>query len=194
MPGHGVLSGGPGGYPLAMTGRSESPSFRASDADREKVVRVLRDSAVEGRLAHDSFVRRIDLALRAHDQRALDDLVADLPGARPVGLPATLRTRMSAFAEQLSVAARSSRPPLLRLPGTRQPEIVIGRGRDCDLVLSDLTVSRTHAMLRLFGDEWFLEDLGSTNGTRVNGLRIRTPSMVRPGDRVSFGRVALRVA
>jgi hypothetical protein len=176
-----------------MTGNAESPSFRASDADRVRGVRVLRDSAVEGRLAHDSFVRRIDLALRAHDQRALDDLVADLPSARPVGLPATLRTRMSAFAEQLSVAARSPRQPLLHLPGPRQPQIVIGRGCDCDLVLADLTVSRTHALLRLFGDEWFLEDLGSTNGTRLNGIRIRTASMVRRGDRVSFGRVALRV-
>jgi pSer/pThr/pTyr-binding forkhead associated (FHA) protein len=83
---------------------------------------------------------------------------------------------------------------VLRLPGGRQATLTIGRSRGCDLVLADSTVSRTHAVLRRFGDEWFLEDLGSTNGTRLNGFTIRAATAVRPGDWVGVGRLTFRVA
>jgi hypothetical protein len=171
----------------------ESPSFRASDADRERVVRLLRDSAVEGRLAHDSFVRRVDLALRARDQRALDDLVVDLPGSRRTGIAVSLRTRFVAVVDRLTAGSRASRLPTLKLPSMRQAVFVIGRRQDCDLVLSDPTVSRVHAGLRRFGDQWFLDDLGSTNGTRLNGYRVRTTAVLRPGDCVGLGRLTFRV-
>jgi pSer/pThr/pTyr-binding forkhead associated (FHA) protein len=71
--------------------------------------------------------------------------------------------------------------------------LTIGRDRTCDLVLSDRTVSRLHAVLRRFGDEWFVEDLTSTNGTRVNGIRIRAATIVRAGDRLGLGGTAFRV-
>jgi pSer/pThr/pTyr-binding forkhead associated (FHA) protein len=54
-------------------------------------------------------------------------------------------------------------------------------------------VSRLHAVLRKFGDEWFVEDLASTNGTRVNGIRIRSATAVRGGDRLGLGGTAFRV-
>jgi pSer/pThr/pTyr-binding forkhead associated (FHA) protein len=82
---------------------------------------------------------------------------------------------------------------VLRLPGGRQSALTIGRSGGCDLVLGDSTVSRVHAVLRRFGDEWFLEDLGSTNGTRLNGFTIRAATAVRPGDRVGVGRLTFRV-
>jgi len=63
----------------------------------------------------------------------------------------------------------------------------IGRNRDCDLVLAHITVSRVHARLDRTHDGWLLTDLGSTNGTRVNGWRLRGGVPVRPGDLVSFG-------
>lgn len=178
-----------------MTGMaSESPSFRASDADRERVVRLLGDAAVEGRLAHDSFVRRLDLALRSRDQSALADLVEDLPGGTSPGLAESLRTHALAVVRRVSAISGTSRLPVLTLPGAQQRVLVIGRRGDCDLVLTDPTVSRVHAMLRKFGDEWFVEDLGSTNGTRLNGIRVHRAAPVQAGDRLGLGRLGFLVA
>lgn len=176
-----------------MRDRGSGPSsFRASDADRERALRLLRDGAVEGRLSHETFVRRVDLALNARDQKALRRLLADLPsGSR--GVLAMVRTSISGLAQQLAEAGRTSRLPFLSLPGPDQPVLVLGRDRDCDVVLADLTVSRRHAVLRMFGDRWFLDDLGSMNGTRLNGTRIRRATVVEPGDRVGLGAVGLQV-
>jgi pSer/pThr/pTyr-binding forkhead associated (FHA) protein len=54
-------------------------------------------------------------------------------------------------------------------------------------VLSDPTVSRNHARLNMGPDGWILTDLGSTNGTRINGWIVTSPRVVQPGDQVSFG-------
>lgn len=69
----------------------------------------------------------------------------------------------------------------------------IGRSPDCDLPLGDITVSWHHAELRHDGQAWVLMDLGSKNGTRVNGWRVESGFTVRAGDWVSFGRAAFRV-
>jgi hypothetical protein len=63
----------------------------------------------------------------------------------------------------------------------------IGRSRDCDVVLEDAGVSRRHAELRPEGAVWTIEDLGSTNGVRVNGITVRGPHELRSGDRVEMG-------
>jgi pSer/pThr/pTyr-binding forkhead associated (FHA) protein len=70
---------------------------------------------------------------------------------------------------------------------------LLGRAPDCDCVLSDETVSRQHAALRHHEGFWFLRDLRSTNGTRVNGSRVLDEVEVRPGDRVTFGALAYRL-
>ena len=54
-----------------------------------------------------------------------------------------------------------------------KPRIVIGRGFGCDLQLADSEVSRRHAVLDIRGDQGVLVDLGSTNGTFVNGVRVQ---------------------
>ena len=66
----------------------------------------------------------------------------------------------------------------------------IGRTRDCDLCLADLSVSRMHALLVRREDGWVLSDLGSHNGTRLNGWLVREPVQVHAGDRVEFGSMA----
>jgi hypothetical protein len=63
----------------------------------------------------------------------------------------------------------------------------IGRTQDCDLRIADLSVSRRHAQLDRGEDGWLLSDLGSHNGTRVNGWLVREPVPVRPGDLLQFG-------
>ena len=60
---------------------------------------------------------------------------------------------------------------------------VIGRSRDCDVVLADPNVSRHHAELRPRPRRLACADLGSTNGVKVNGRRIRAPTPLEPGDR-----------
>ena len=95
-----------------------------------------------------------------------------------------------------------------RLTGARLPEpielpeppdepdaraLVIGRSIACDLTLSDPTVSRWHAELVREGERWVVRDMGSTNGTRVNGWRVRR-AVIEPGDVLALGaqRVVLR--
>jgi ABC-type multidrug transport system ATPase subunit len=69
----------------------------------------------------------------------------------------------------------------------RGSELVFGRGRDCDQVLDFPMVSRRHARLSRTGEMMRIEDLGSSNGTYVNGVRVREPVVVRPGDRIGLG-------
>jgi hypothetical protein len=71
-------------------------------------------------------------------------------------------------------------------------EVAIGR-QDGDLVVEDPEVSRRHAVLRRSGGSVVVEDLDSTNGTFVNGERIRSPITVGPGDQVRVGRTMLEI-
>jgi len=64
----------------------------------------------------------------------------------------------------------------------------IGRMKQNELVLDHLSVSRFHAVLRREGHRLVLEDLGSENGTRVNGVRIAGSVVVGPGDEVRIGK------
>lgn len=68
----------------------------------------------------------------------------------------------------------------------------LGRSRQCDIVVDDPNVSRTHAELRPRGGSWVLTDLGSTNGSSVNGRRVDAPTVVKPGDEIELGTAAMR--
>ena len=72
--------------------------------------------------------------------------------------------------------------------------ILLGRGADATIRLDDDYVSTRHARIAASGDQWFVEDLGSTNGTYVNGTRIQRVAL-REGDLVQFGpQVLVRVS
>ncbi len=165
-----------------------------SDADREVALARLRDGFADGRLTHETFSHRVDEALRARADHELRRLVADLPSPRRLRamVLATCRRAIRATDRWLR-----GWPPVLTLPPGSQPRFTIGRESDCDMTLSDETVSRWHASLERSGSGWLLADLGSTNGTRLNGWRVTGPMPVRPGDMVSFGAatyVAVRAA
>lgn len=88
------------------------------------------------------------------------------------------------------------RPSLVLPDGTtlalgRSP-IVIGRLPECDVVLGDTNVSRRHAQVALDDGEVVVTDLGSTNGTFVNGRKV-TRAAVQPGDELAIGTSRLRV-
>lgn len=63
----------------------------------------------------------------------------------------------------------------------------VGREAGNDIVINDPQVSRHHARLTLKGGAYVLEDLGSTNGSYVNGRRVTEPATVAPGDMIGFG-------
>lgn len=69
--------------------------------------------------------------------------------------------------------------------------IVVGRGPDSDIRLDEPHVSRTHAALQRRGDGVFVQDLGSSGGTKVNGVRIAQSHRLKPGDVVSLAAVDL---
>ncbi|MEO6712944.1 MAG: DUF3662 and FHA domain-containing protein [Mycobacteriales bacterium] len=96
-------------------------------------------------------------------------------------------------------AASTGRPRLIITdrPGAAPREVVIeqessvvGRGSDARIRIDDAGVSRRHAEVRREGDEVFLVDLGSTNGTLVNGRAVERTRLT-PGDRISIGRTVL---
>jgi hypothetical protein len=64
--------------------------------------------------------------------------------------------------------------------------VLVGRSRDCDVVLDDPNVSRRHVELRRQGDTWMVADLGSTNGVKVNGRRVEH-AVLKPGDEITLG-------
>ena len=70
--------------------------------------------------------------------------------------------------------------------------MVIGRGRGADIVIAEPTMSRAHAALGFDGEHFFVQDLGSTNGTRVNGGR-EDKATLKDGDQVQLGKLLLRL-
>jgi pSer/pThr/pTyr-binding forkhead associated (FHA) protein len=78
------------------------------------------------------------------------------------------------------------------LPLQRGRSILVGRQQDSDLVIADDLVSRRHARLAFEGEELVVEDLGSTNGTYLNGARV-TRARVLEGDRLLVGGSIMKV-
>jgi len=70
---------------------------------------------------------------------------------------------------------------------------LVGRAPSCDCVVPEECVSRRHAQIWREGERWYLRELGSRNGTRVNGTRVIERVELRPGDRVSLGGATYRV-
>jgi hypothetical protein len=68
---------------------------------------------------------------------------------------------------------------------------VVGRSRQCDIVLQDPNVSRRHIEVRPRGGSWVVADLGSTNGSRLNGRSIEGSEVVKPGDEIEIGSTRL---
>jgi hypothetical protein len=98
--------------------------------------------------------------------------------------------------EQLHEAREARGRAVVVAEGKRMPVApggaVIGRSRECDIVLNDSNVSRRHAEIRpAGGDGWTITDLGSTNGVKVNGRQVSTAPL-QPGDEVVVGTVDVR--
>lgn len=71
--------------------------------------------------------------------------------------------------------------------------VTIGRAASCDLVVSDNYVSNVHARIYAKDGTYWLEDLGSTNGTYVNRGKVSVPVAIGPGDEVKVGKASLEL-
>lgn len=158
--------------------------MRASDRARDRAARLLRRRCDEGYLSLDTFERRLECAFRARDAEELAALTDDLPA---IGFVDRIR--------QWRSIRRAAPPQGVRLPlelvGDRP--LVLGRSRQCDVVLKDDTVSRIHAELRRADDGWYLRDLRSSNGTCVDGRPIARAERVFPGERIALGGCEVRL-
>jgi hypothetical protein len=124
------------------------------------------------------------------DKRAGDDgeAVEQLePGATMIYKPKAPPGTQAVSPEELGVEQEIA---VLTFDGSRhevnQQRVVLGRSRDCDIQLPDSNVSRRHAELRQEGTAYWIVDLGSTNGTEVNGKRVKRAKL-REGDTITLG-------
>lgn len=114
-------------------------------------------------------------------------------GAKPRGKPAK--------ATKPSAKRRGSPTHVLVVEGANSGEraeldaapILIGRGTDAAIRLDDDYVSTRHARIAASGDEWFVEDLGSTNGTYIGSARITQPTTLTLGTQVRIGKTILEL-
>jgi Protein of unknown function (DUF3662)/FHA domain len=95
-------------------------------------------------------------------------------------------------AEPLEERARSRQHTALLLMGGKRLVVgpagaTLGRSRQCDVMVDDANVSRNHAESRPRGGSWVITDLGSTNGSRLNGLRLEGSEVLKPGDEIELG-------
>jgi len=94
--------------------------------------------------------------------------------------------------EPLEERARSRAETALLVLGGKRMVVgpagaTLGRSRKCDIVVDDPNVSREHAEVRPRGGSWVLVDLGSTNGSSINGRRTDGTEVLKPGDEIELG-------
>jgi hypothetical protein len=99
--------------------------------------------------------------------------------------------------EPLEERARARQQTALLLMGGKRLVVgpagaTLGRSRQCDVTVDDPNVSRTHAEVRPRGGSWVLSDLGSTNGSRLNGHNVEGAEVLKPGDEIELGTTIVR--
>ena len=86
--------------------------------------------------------------------------------------------------------------PATGLPFSHEPtgdSIVVGRSSDAEIAVPDRAMSRRHARLYRNGDSWYVEDLGSRNGTLLDGRRVEATSLLSPGSSLRIGSTTINV-
>jgi hypothetical protein len=171
------------GYEDAL--RSELAEYLAEHARREGYA-LLTPPRVLLRTDDDLAVGEFGIATRMAPEEASAEDVAGLPEP-PAEEPAHTMVYRAEAPDEPAAAVLTldgkSRP-------LTKPEVVLGRSREADIRLADPNVSRKHAAIRRIGSAYWVADLGSTNGTLVNGRRV-TRHELEDGDRITLGSTEL---
>ncbi len=174
----------------------DTPQVLGPGARRHRLARTLNAAYAEGLLSEHTLAHRLDVLFA--------DVLID-----PAGLVGDLTRRASGRSlarrvlQSLTALVRRGRSgadagasdpsTLLALDWTGgREELLIGRHPGCDVVMAEETVSRRHAQLTFRDGGWILQDLHSTNGTRLNGQYVGR-CRLHPGDQLRLGRQLLRV-
>lgn len=168
-------------------------------------VRIRDLGSANGTVVND---RRLgEMALSVGDEIRLGSAVVRLGGERsaaaapPAPAAAEAKTVLGPRPAAAAAAPPSPPPPKPKLEVELEGEkrtleegaLRIGRAPDCQIVIADdAQVSRYHAEIRVAGDQAVLKDLGSSNGTRLNGERITGERTLKDGDRIGIGGKELR--
>lgn len=182
---------------VVVTGAGVSAHHAAIVADPRGFTLLVRDPAarthVNARPVREKAILRlgdvvsvdaVNIVLKPDSDASIEPAPAGGPGPAP-GAEGDVETRYRVS------------PPRAVLRGVSGPyfgkvipihgRIEIGRGAECGLVLDEPEMSRRHAMIEVTPDEIYLRDLGSTNGTYVNGVQVRD-AVLHPGDQLAFDR------
>jgi pSer/pThr/pTyr-binding forkhead associated (FHA) protein len=132
-----------------------------------------------------SVILRVDDAIKVGDFSIINE-------SQPERTSDVLSTQRNSIAMQPVMAtAPLIEAALVMQNGERivleTDSLKIGRQATCRIVFNDSNVSREHAQMRRTADGWKLLDLGSTNGTKINGVKITEEQLLVNGDELSFG-------
>jgi DNA-binding winged helix-turn-helix (wHTH) protein len=158
--------------------------------------RAVSKAELQQRLWPSTFVEETNLAsLVAEIRRALSDSAAN---PRYIGTVYSFGYRFVGEARVVTAASRSgdARPMLWLIADGRQIPLlnganVIGRAADAAIRIDAPGISRYHARIRVDGGRATLEDLGSKNGTHLNGRRLSTPEPLDDGNEIRVGGISL---
>jgi pSer/pThr/pTyr-binding forkhead associated (FHA) protein len=184
---HAFIKNGPDGYVLEDTS-ANGALVNGVPIDRRLVLKrgdVLRFGPADFRFYAEAAPMPAPAAPPPGAAHRLFDTVHGIPAMVPA-----FPTRPTAPPPLATVLIRNGSLRGQRLP-IRTPVVNIGRAEYNDLVLGEESVSASHAKLQRRDETWFLTDLGSTNGTFVDGEPLRGEAPLLPGSTVRFGDVTV---
>ena len=168
----------PNRFELSLSPEDAARYEQAEDAILSELRRVIRESAAEhgwGLVGPPEVEFVVDERLKKGDLACLASLVEGEEDARAGGGHASVVVREDGGERMVALSSDT---------------VTIGRLADCDVVLKDKGASRKHAQLRLRDGTWTLTDLGSTNGTRLNGQTIQSREL-SDGDKITIGTTVI---
>jgi hypothetical protein len=175
----------------------ELGAYLLEHARRERLALVSRpqiEFRTDERLALGEF------GIQARLVQPAEPVAQNAPEARPADMGHTMvystSDRHQSALEEVGSGAGVARQRAIVVAGGKRLVVpaggaIIGRSRDCDIVLDDSNVSRRHAEISPSGPSWLIQDLGSTNGVRVNGRQVNGPHPLESGDRIELGTVSI---
>ena len=168
----------PNRFELALSSEDFARYEQAEDAIVSELKRVIRETAGErgwGLVGPPEVEFRVEERLKKGDLRCDASLVEGEDDDPTAGHRASVVIREDGRERTVTLGS---------------PTVTIGRLADCDVVLTDKGASRKHAQLRLRDRTWTITDLGSTNGTRLNGQTVQSRDL-SDGDRITIGSTVI---